>query len=238
MEKILYPVWKLAEQPLKQFRFQLLGDISQQLIDSGVKKLRISIVDDAVEAAAGLRQENIQPLMDAMLTLWVDSSVYRAKQEAIIASVVDRFHAYLVTESEAIVNTKHPAVEGERTFGMNEVVFLQRPDSLSYEQWLDIWHNSHTQIAIDTQSTFGYRQNVVVRKLTEDGPDIDAIIEENFPPQAMTSQHAFYDAIDTEGNDDDAKLQANSKAMIDSVMRFIDFDKLDVMPTSEYTLKQ
>jgi hypothetical protein len=238
MEKILYPVWKLADQSLNEFRDQLLGEISQQLIASGVCKLRISIVDDEVESAASLRQENIQPLMNAMLTLWVDSSVYRAKQEAIIGANVDHFHAYLVTESEAIVNTQHPAVEGERTFGMNEVVFLQRPEHLSYEQWLDTWLNSHTQIAIDTQSTFGYRQNVVVRKLSEDGPDIDAIIEENFPPEAMTSQHAFYDAFDADGNNDDSQLQANSKAMIDSVMRFIDFDKLDVMPTSEYTLKQ
>ena len=60
---------------------------------------------------------------------------------------------------------------------------------LSYEQWLDIWHNSHTRVAIDTQSTFGYRQNVVVRPLTYLAPPIDAIIEENFPPAAMSDRN-------------------------------------------------
>lgn len=233
MEKILYPVWKSASQTVSEFREVLLGEVSTQLIASGVLKLRISIIDDDVAAASALRQENIQPLMDGMISVWVNSSVYREQQEAIIAPVVDRFHGYLVTESEPTVNSLHPAVEGERTYGMNEIVFLQRPQRISYEEWLDTWHNSHTQIAIDTQSTFGYRQNVVVRKLTEAGPHIDAVIEENFPPEAMTSPHAFYGA---EGNEE--LFQANQKAMIDSVMRFIDFDKLDVMPTSEYLLKQ
>ncbi|WP_101760597.1 hypothetical protein [Oceanicoccus sp. KOV_DT_Chl] len=237
MEKLLYPVWKKESQSIAEFRQLLLGSVSEKLLASGVLKLRWSIIDEDVEPAKGLRQQNIQPSMDAMLTLWLDSSVFRAEQETIIAAAVETFHGYLVTESESIVNTKHPAVEGQRTYGMNEVVFLQRPERLTYEQWLDIWHNSHTQIAIDTQSTFGYRQNVVTRKLTEAGPEIAAIIEENFPPEAMTSQHAFYDAYTEDGDEDDARKDANLKAMIDSVVRFIDFDKIDVMPTSEYLIK-
>lgn len=232
MEKILYPVWKSASQSILEFRNALLGEVSTQLVASGVLKLRMSIIDDDVAPAAALRQENIQPLMDGMISIWVNSSVYRQQQESIIAAAVDRFHGYLVTESEPTVNTLHPTVAGGRTYGMNQIVFLQRPERISYEQWLDTWHNSHTQIAIDTQSTFGYRQNVVVRKLTEAGPRIEAIIEENFPPDAMTSPHAFYGAVG-----DDELFQSNQKAMIDSVMRFIDFDKLDVMPTSEYLLK-
>ena len=112
---------------------------------------------------------------------------------------------------------------------MCHVVFLTHPPRLSYDHWLDIWHNSHTQIAIDTQSTFGYRQNVIVRPLTYGAPPFDAIIEENFPAAAMESEQVFYEA---EG--DDEKYQKNAKAMMDSVMRFIDFDKIDIIPTSEY----
>ena len=118
-----------------------------------------------------------------------------------------------------------------RVEGMCQVVFLQKPDRLSYEQWLDTWHHSHTQVAIDTQSTFGYRQNVVARALTEGAPPCDAIIEENFPAAAMNSQQAFYAAVG-----DEVKFRANQKAMIDSCVRFIDFDKIDVLPTSEYVV--
>ncbi len=71
-------------------------------------------------------------------------------------------------------------------------MFLQRPRRLSEQQWLEVWQGSHTRVAIDTQSTFGYRQNVITRPMTYAAPPFDAIVEENFPQEAMTSQHAFY----------------------------------------------
>lgn len=228
MEKILYPVWKEAPLEADAFRDQLLERLAPTLLDLGARGLRISVVDSDVDAAAGLRQENSRPAMDAMISLWLDSSVYRSPLESAIASRVGRMAGYLVTESAPLV-TDTP--EGQRTPGMAQVVFLQRPHRLSAQQWLEIWHGSHTQIAIDTQSTFGYRQNVIVRPMTYAAPGFDAIIEENFPAAAMSSQHAFY------GVETDEDLQENLQAMIDSVVRFIDFDKIDVVPTSEYVIK-
>ena len=96
---------------------------------------------------------------------------------------------------------------------------------MAREDWLTLWKDSHTQVAIDTQSTFGYRQNLVVRTLGPDTPGCWAIVEENFPPEAMSSQHAFY------GADSDEVLEANRTAMVESCTRFIDFDKIDVVPT-------
>ena len=119
--------------------------------------------------------------------------------------------------------------DGRRLEGMCQIVFLQKPPRLSYEEWITVWQGSHTQVAIDTQSTFGYRQNVIVRALTYAAPHYSAIIEENFPAAAMTSPHAFYDAVG-----DDARYKANLKAMMDSCARFIDMDRIDVVPTSEY----
>lgn len=231
MEKILYPVWKASSLDGDEFRDLLLNRLGPELIAAGVRGLRLSVVDSAVEPAAGLRQANCRPAMDAMLSVWLDSSVFRAPIEALIQARVARMVGYLVTESEPIVNTEHPPAVGQRTHGMAQIVFLQRPRRLSEQQWLEIWHGSHSQVAIDTQSTFGYRQNVIVRPMTYAAPPFDAIIEENFPPEAMTSQLAFYAA------DNDAQMQANLQAMIDSCVRFIDFDKIDVIPTSEYVLK-
>lgn len=231
MEKILYPVWKAPTLDGDEFRDLLLNQLGPELIAAGVRGLRLSVVDSAVEPAAGLRQANCSPVMDAMLSVWLDSSVFRAPIEALIQARVARLVGYLVTESEPIVNTEHLPVVGQRTHGMAQLVFLQRPRRLSEQQWLEIWHGSHSQVAIDTQSTFGYRQNVIVRPMTYAAPPFDAIIEENFPPEAMSSQLAFYAA------DNDAQLQANLQAMIDSCVRFIDFDKIDVVPTSEYVLK-
>ena len=152
-------------------------------------------------------------------------------EDAIQASV-SRLAGYLVTESEPIVNTKHVVAEGERTPGMYQVVLLRKPPRLSHEQWLDIWLGSHTQVAIDTQSTFGYRQNVIVRPLTYVAPAYDAIIEELFPAEAMTDPMVFYNAAG-----DEARRKRHEKAMLESVVRFIDFDKMDRIPMSEYTMK-
>lgn len=237
MEKIIYPVWKLSHQSMNDFNTALLGSMSEALLASGLKKLRINVVDDDVAAASKLRHENMTPLMDAVISMWVDSYIYRDKQQAILSDYVDRYDGYLVTESEPLVNTIHPAQPGQRTLGMSQLAFLQKPERLSRHEWLDIWHNSHTQVAIDTQSTFGYRQNVVVMAVTEGAPNIDAIVEENFPVEAMTSPHAFYHAFDEQGNRDDAKLAEHGKLMAESCARFIDFTDINVLPTSEYNLK-
>ena len=63
------------------------------------------------------------------------------------------------------------------------------------------------------------------------GLEIDAVVEENFPAEAMNSQLAFYAA------ESEAGYQANFSAMIESCARFIDFDRINVVPTSEYLVK-
>ena len=151
-----------------------------------------------------------------------------------IAAHVARYAAYAVWESEPlVVDTQHHVALGQRSPGMNEVVFLRKPEQLDYNKWLDIWHNSHTQVAIDTQSTFGYRQNVVTKMLTENTTWHDAIIEENFPEAAIHSRMAFYDA-----ENDEALYRAREQAMIDSCTRFIDFENMDCFPMSEYIMQR
>ncbi|MCY1443040.1 EthD domain protein [compost metagenome] len=148
-----------------------------------------------------------------------------------IAGAVERLAAYLVTESVPIRNIRYPAVLGERTHGFSQLAFLSRPPRLTHEAWLDIWHNRHTQVAIDTQDNFQYVQNVVVRALTRGAPAIDAIVEECFPPAAMTDPQSFFDAPG-----DEEKFRRNLAAMMESCNRFIDYDKIDVLPTSQYLI--
>jgi hypothetical protein len=45
------------------------------------------------------------------------------------------------------------------------VAFLEKPDFLTYEEWLDHWQGDHTRVPIETQSTFLYIQNVVGEQL-------------------------------------------------------------------------
>jgi hypothetical protein len=232
MEKMIYVVWKHEGDSEKDSRRKLVETVSPQLIKLGARHLRIGVVDEDVAPAASLRIEATKPPVSGLISIWADTSVRRRPFENAIQASVSRMSGYLVTESEPIVNTKHVAADGQRTPGMYQVVLLRRPPRLSHEQWLEVWLGSHTQVAIDTQSTFGYRQNVVVRPLTYAAPPYDAIIEELFPAEAMTDPMVFYNAVG-----DEAKRKRHEKAMLDSVVRFIDFDKMDRIPMSEYTMK-
>jgi len=232
MEKMIYAVWKHEGDSEKVFRQKLVEKVSPQLIDLGARQLRIGVVDEDVAPAAALRMGSTKPPIAGLVSIWVDTSTRRLPFEEVLQGSVARLAGYLVTESEPIVNTKHVVADGQRTPGMYQVVLLRKPPRLSHEQWLEIWLGSHTQVAIDTQSTFGYRQNVVVRPLTYAAPPYDAVIEEYFPAEAMTDPMVFYNAVG-----DETKRKKHEKAMFDSVVRFIDFDKIDRIPMSEYTMK-
>ena len=232
MEKLIYAVWKHEAESPSEFKNKLLGEVSETLIKLGVHKLLVSIVDEDVEPAEPLRMIVTRPSAQGIVSLWVDTANDRGPIESVMEGAVSRIAGYLVTESMPIVNTKHAVRDGERVPGMNSVVFFKKPPRLSYEYWLETWLGSHTKVAIDTQSTFGYKQNVIVRPLTYVAPPYNAIVEENFPEAAMTDNQAFYDAPG-----DEEKCKKNEQAMIDSCDRFLDFDKLDRIITSEYVIK-
>ncbi len=227
MEKLIYPMW--TDDEGSALRERLLETLVQPLLGlPGVRGVRLCVADDAVAPAAEKRLARQAPLPGAVLSLWLDDAGARQAHEALVDDACQRWACLLVTEAEPIVNRSQAPDTAGRLPGFCQVVFLQTPPRLSREEWLDIWQGSHTRVAIDTQSTFAYRQNVVVRTLAAPEQRIDAVVEENFPEAAMTSDLAFYDAAD------DAELQARFKAMMESCARFIDFERMDVIPMSEY----
>ena len=234
MEKLMYSLWKQPDQDADAFRDRLLSDLIPALDASpAIHGLRLCVADSAVADAAGRRMESHAPVPEAMLSVWVDDAGQAQLWDGLIAESVQRFAAYLVAEAEPLIAREaHPGPPGERQYGMCHVVFMSHPRAMDRDDWFKIWKDSHTQVAIDTQSTFGYRQNVVVRVITEGALCSDAIVEENFPPEAMTSDHAFYA---TDGDED--VLQKHMSAMMDSCSRFIDFEHIDVIPMSEYLIR-
>ncbi len=234
MEKIIYTLWRDPQISADSFAHRLRNEVAEQLLALGARGLQLNVADQHVEPAAGLRQTNSQPPIDGTLALWVDSvnGPWRRPFDAVLGTAMARFAGYLVSESVAIRNTRYPAQAGERTHGFAQMALLTRPPRLSAEAWLDIWRNQHTQVAIETQDNFLYVQNLVVLPLTHGAPRLDAIVEECFPPAAMSDPQAFFDALG-----DEEKFQRNLTAMLDSCKRFLDFDKIDVVPTSQYPIK-
>jgi len=231
MEKVIYVLWRHPAAELASFCERVRTDLPGDLAAAGARRARINVSDADVSRAAGVRQARLKPAPDAFVQVWLDDAGVAARQpidDAVTACAV-RTAGYLVDERVPVANKLHPPAPGGRTYGFAQVALLRRPAALTREQWLEIWLGSHTAVAIETQSTFEYVQNVVVRPLTPEAPAIDAIVEECFPPAAMTDYKAFFDAPG-----DEAKFKANLQRMLQSVARFIEPGQIDVVPTSQY----
>ncbi len=228
MEKLIYVVWKQDGASLQSFRREMLGRTARQLIELGARGLTINLIDDLT--VPGMRITQLAEPMSGMVSVWMDTALRRRPLEAALTRVTKRLAGYLVLESVPIVNTQHVVPPGERLPGLYTVAFLEQPDFLTYDAWLEQWQGHHTQVAIDTQSTFLYVQNVVVRPVTADAPPWVAIVEEAFPAAAATDPMVFYDA------DSPAALAANQRRMMESCEKFIDFSRLESHPMSAYVL--
>lgn len=224
MEKIICALWGGEHA-------QRLRELPGALSAAGAQQIRINLQDDTVKPGAALRQVNTRPQMDAVVQFWVPT-VYEPNFAAVrqaLAKHSQRHAAWLVTESTIIPNLKHPAGQGERMAGFSQLAFLGLPPRLTHEEWRTIWQGHHTKVAIETQSNFEYVQNLVVRALTEDAPAFAGFVEECFPIEALTDPFVFFDAAG-----DKAKFDANLATMMDSCGRFIDFDRIDVLITSQF----
>ncbi len=231
MEKIVAALWAPAGQSRAEFGRACVASLPQRLQTAGAAHIRLNIRDEVVDPAAPLVQQWQQPQPDAIAQFWMPSANdrFRGEIDTLLAAKTARVACWLVSESTIIANRVHPPAPATRTYGWSQATLLTfRPD-MTREAALTHWLGHHTQVAIDTQANFEYVQNLIVRPLTPDAPAYDAFIEECFPPDAMTSQPAFFDATGDQG-----RFERNLKAMMDSCVAFIDFTRLDVMPSSQY----
>lgn len=229
MEKIVAALWAPASADRTEYATGLLGNLPAKLRAGGATRIRLNLRDAAVEAGAGHVQRWQGP--DAVAQFWLPSANPRFFADAANASAAasEHFAAWLVAESTVIANAAHPPPKGERTWGWSQATFLAfRPD-LDPAQADAHWRTHHTRVAIETQANFEYVQNRMVRALTPEAPAYDAFVEECFPAEALSDPQAFFDAVG-----DEAKYQANLATMMESCGAFIDFARIDVIPTSQY----
>ncbi len=231
MEKLLYVIWKPDDVPIERFRGDLLGPTAEKLIAAGARGLTVTLADE--RALPGLKITQMPQPLTGVVSVWLDTALDRALVETALARVSARLAGYLALESVPLVNTRHVGPLGERTPGLYTVAFLEKPDALTYDEWLQRWQGQHTAVAIATQSTFLYIQNVLVRALTADAPPWVAIVEEAFPAEAATDPMVFYDA-----GGSPERLQEHQRRMMQSCERFIDFNRLETHPMSAYVLQR
>ncbi|WP_205873022.1 EthD domain-containing protein [Mycobacterium camsae] len=207
---------------------RLRGPVATELSRLGLPGLTVNVRDSVVRDSL-MTLTTLDPPVAALVTVWTQQCYGEQMTMALAALGAECEHlaAYLVTESAPMLA---PLEIGLRTTGLANVALLRRPDELDQATWLDRWQLNHTQVAIETQSTFGYTQNWVVRALTPDAPGISAIVEELFPLEAVSDLKAFFGAAD------DADLQHRVGRMVASTSAFGANQNIDTVPTSRYVI--
>jgi hypothetical protein len=198
-------------------------DLRAALQAVGATRLQVNL-DDADVAPAKLRITTFDVPVSAVVSVWTEAGP--AGISELLAATADRSAGWEVEERTPLVPPPDP--DGERCPALSQIGFLRIPLHLTPDEWLHNWQGLHTTVAIETQATFGYTQNRVLRAI-HGTVQIDAVVEELFPMQAMTDVHAFYGS-----GGDDAELQRRLTLMIESVTRFGAHENLDILPTSRY----
>jgi hypothetical protein len=203
--------------------------VAAAILELGVAGLTVNVRDAAVSQSM-MTLTTLDPPAAAVVSIWTQQCYGSQIAEALrlLAAECDHLAAYLVTES---IPLPAPLELGRRTTGLANVALLRRPAELDQTTWLRRWQHDHTPVAIETQSTFGYTQNAVVRSLTPDAPTLAGIVEELFPIEAVSDLMAFFGAAD------DADLQQRLARMVASTSAFGANENIDTVPTSRYVLK-
>jgi hypothetical protein len=209
---------------------RLRAKVAADLLDIGLPGLAINLRDGEVRDSL-MTLTTLDPPVAALVSLWTQQSYGEQVRAAaaVLEKECDEVAAYLVTESVPLPPPR--TVPGQRTAGLANVALIRRPAGLDEETWLTRWQIDHTPVAIETQATFGYTQNAVVRTLTPGAPTVSAIVEELFPIEAISDLRAFFGATD----DDD--LRDRMEQMVASTAAFGANENVDTVPTSRYVYR-
>lgn len=210
----------------------LTGDAAEQLRHRGASRIQVNVVDDSLGRPHGIDPAPGSIEVGAMLSYWVAAAGEHGVHGDVLHSIAGQksgWYGYVVAESVQLAGPPPPP-EGSRSSGFTQIVPLSVPGGISWAEWRRRWQGSHTAVAIETQSSFRYVQNLVVRPLDERAPAFAAVVEESFPLAAASDPAVFYDA---EG--DHERLAANSRRMMESCATFID-GMVPMAWTAEYRL--
>lgn len=204
----------------------LLGEgFRERIATTGASRLQVNVDDEPV--ASAMRIPGPAAPVGAVVSVWTEGG-----PEAVVAALTScvegaTLDGWEVEERLPLVPPDVP--DGQRADALANLAVLRRPADLDHGEWRHRWLVDHTPVAIETQGTFGYVQNLVLAPVTDDATYVSAIVEELFPMAAMADLHAFYGS----GGDAD-ELRSRMDRMTTSVGRFGADRDLDLVPTSRY----
>jgi hypothetical protein len=239
MEKLQYLLWPPGGRAPEDLRKELLDGVAPRLLDLGARGLAMNIADEHAAVPPPVAPPEGEAPVGATVSIWLDCLDSRGPFEELLRGASERLAGYLVTESlytDYGDNSFAPPrswPDGERSPGLSVVTLLEKPDRLSYAEWVAHWHGVQSPVSAAMQPRTRYVRNAVARSVTAEAPPYLGIVEECWPSaDHVTDPMLFYCA---EGSKE--TLRRNIERMLESVTAFLDLDRIRTMTMSEYLLR-
>ena len=144
-------------------------EVVADLLELGLPGLAVNVRDDDVRNSL-MTLTTLEPPVVGFVTVWAHQSYGESVTAALTRLSQRRIMLPRIWSPNRCRFRRRPTAPGARTDGFANVALLRRPADLDDATWRQRWHINHTPVAIETQSTFGYTQNAVVRALDAGGP--------------------------------------------------------------------
>ena len=228
MEKLIYLLGDAEPGSIPRLRVDLRDALLEKgpaLLSAGAQRLSFTVADLGDEHVDSIDQFNAHGLLDAKVSLWLDSLDDRAEVEALLSGVSKRLAGYLVTESVPKEYDDRDWPDGERSPGVALVTTFPKPDTIDDEAFYRCWHGSHTPLSLEIHPLLHYVRNVAARSLTPGAPPFRAIVNESVASaEIAATPELFYGSPD------------GQKRAVKDLIQFVDFKTLSTVVMSEYIL--
>ena len=228
MQKFIFVLFQKSHlENLYPFTTNTLSITQGLIADLKVSRFQLNDISGAIEKGSHHRQVNhsFQPI--GVLTLWFES-LNKVDLKKLISNLQKVFDDVWYFEVDEKVVLNNLPIDGENSF--TQYALISKHSNMSKTAFFDHWQDVHTEIAINTQSTFSYIQNTITQDFSQNHAPFLAIVEESFPIAALEDPAIFYNA------DSKEVLEKNIARMMESCQKFLNFEEIIVFPTKQLNL--
>jgi hypothetical protein len=219
MEKIMLLVQGSQSESYGQFKTRIIESLNGFADTENPVSVKLVITDFAppMISVIPFRNQKI-----ASISIWTNTGFLPEKIETIEGIL----GIYRVTEAIPVAYQK-TWKDGEPTPGVCLFTIFKQKKGISYDTFIDRWHNSHTPLSLRLHPLWNYSRNVVNQKLTETSAEWDGIVEEHFRTKAeLLNPFKFFGKPLT--------IVQNMLEVYKDTKAFLDYKTLETYLATEY----
>ena len=219
MEKIMILVQGSQSESYEQFKIRILEVLKDFADKEKPVSVKLVITDFAPPKLSIIpfRRRKI-----ASISIWTKTGFLPET----IKTIREITGIYRVTEAIPVAYEKIWK-DGEPTPGVCLFTLFRQKKGISYNTFIDRWHNSHTPLSLRLHPLWNYSRNVVTGKLSETSTEWDGIVEEHFRSKSdLLNPFKFFGKPLT--------IVQNMLAVYQDTQSFLDYKTLETYLATEY----